>query len=79
MSYTVEFKGTRAQKIAAARKECKTYLGAKRYRTVVDAARSILLGAPRKSLGYRQLYFSLSFAGIQGKWPVRAVAEDAVR
>lgn len=76
-SYTVTFKGTRAEKEAQALKECKEYLG-RSYKRIVKALKEARAQSSGLIRFYRWAQLALSFAGIQGKWPVRAMVRQAL-
>lgn len=79
MSYTVRFTGTRAEREAAALKECKEYLETNtRFKRVTLALREGWESGKRPATRMRTAYFLCSMIGIQGRWPVRAMVKAAL-
>jgi hypothetical protein len=78
MSYTVVFEGTKAEQEKAAMKEVMLYLGRARYlqvrRRLVEATTDV-----RRSTIYRSVRLGCWLVGVQGYFPVRAVARDVLR
>lgn len=79
-SYTVEFKGTRAEREAQALEECKQYLGRSFNKTVANIAVVLDDKTTRKTHLYRSVRLGLDmFVGIRGYWPVRALIRAALK
>jgi len=81
MHYTVKFTGTNQQKESQALAECKSFLGNRIYNNVVKALRVDLLASnPRSRTQHlRHAHTLLSFVGVQGRYPVRALVRAALR
>lgn len=79
--YTVPFPRanmTNAEKELAALNAAKDYIGDnRRYKRVLGALQEILNGGGTRTQKMRSCYMALSFAGIQGRWPVRALVKAA--
>lgn len=76
MHYTVKFTGTRRQKEEQALKETISYLGPRSLRKLVDNISSYILagGCVSRAMEYRAIRFFCAANGVQGYYPVRAVA-----
>ncbi len=81
MKYEINFTGAKAAKEKQALKATKDYMGTARYlawrRKLVD----LFLGQgageyPTKAKKYRAIKFCLLMSGVQGYWPIRAVARE---
>lgn len=77
MHYTVEFKGTPAQKQAQAIKETKQWMGAKRFKEFSENFRA-LTHADSQATRLRRLHVYLDFAGVRGRGAVHAVYRHIV-
>lgn len=76
MHYTVKFTGTRAEKEQQALKASREYLGPRSLKKLVDNISSYILAGDRASrtMEYRAIRFFCAANGVQGYYPVRAVA-----
>jgi hypothetical protein len=74
MSYTVKIVDE-----AAARKECKSYMGVKGYNGFVKTVAEELRRCPRASQRYKMTRFYCDFLGMRGRNITRAVLQDATK
>lgn len=84
MKYEINFTGTKAEKEKQALKAVKEYMGTARYlqfrRKLVDHFVDVAQGADgTRAKQYRGIKFCLMLSGVQGYWPVRAVAREVLR
>lgn len=77
--YSVRFVGSNQERDEQALAECKWYLGDKFEKAVECVAVEMAKPAPRKTLVVRRVAFLLTWVGIQGRFPVRAMMRAALK
>lgn len=78
MHYTVKFTGSRTEKEAQALDATREYLGPRSLKKLVGNIASYILAGGRASrtMEYRAIRFFCAMNGVQGRYPVRAVARQ---
>lgn len=76
MHYTVTFTGSRTEKEAQALDATREYLGPRSLKKLVGNIASYILAGDRvsRTMEYRAIRFFCAANGVQGYYPVRAVA-----